>query len=104
LCSSVTHLTPSGCLSSSHHFHTSCGSSFFFRPPPFWGLASVDFGVAFFPVALGDFASFFSEVGVALALAFGVGVAFDFEATLLFLGVKSPSSPFESLGDFFRFL
>ena len=48
--------------------------------------ASVDFGVAFFPVALGDFDSFFSEVGVALVLAFGVGVAFDFEAILLFLG------------------
>ena len=43
--------------------------------------------MAFFPATLEDLPSFFSEVGMALALDFDdVGVALDFEVTLLFFG------------------
>lgn len=70
---------PSGCGSSSHHFHTSCSSSFFFRPPlvgdpvpaapapaPFLGE-----GVALVAPPL------FFLVGVVTAAAAAVGVAAD---------------------------
>ena len=95
LCSSVFHLMPSGCGSSSHHFHTSCSSSFFFRPPlvgdpvpaapapaPFLGE-----GVALVAPPL------FFLVGVVTAAAAAVGVAVD--DTLLFD---------EELGVFLAFL
>ena len=55
---------PSGCGSSSHHFHTSCSSSFFFRPP-FVG----------------------EPVAAAVAPFLGEGVGFEAPPFFFFVGV-----------------
>ena len=85
LCSNVFHLMPSGCGSSSHHFHTSGSSSFFLRPP-FVGEAVAAFAAPFLGVELALVATplfFFggvATIGLAAADADLLldGVFFDF--------------------------
>ena len=77
---------PSGCGSSSHHFQTSCSSSFFFRPPlagdaPAAAAPFLGEGTSFVAPPLFFFGGVAATFGLATAAALlldVVGVFFDF--------------------------